>query len=515
VIVRRFGRTIAAISAGLAFTGAGLAIVHFVGASSSGLANLWFGNAGTCTPSASPVAYNPATSCSTPDAAVAAASCGYTIGVNPGSYAAAYTISFHAATAACTNNPITFITPNGNSIFTGAFKLSTPWVKILGTYQTLTQMWLGGRAGFDFSQITIGFGSSGPPNDIGHDWLENVNMHFFDISAAHDTEVKNSQIGPFDHAGCPSCQDNSDTTSEVWVTTPYPSYNNTFDGVFWHDNYDSSGGADPGHTDCLQTDGYMNLKIVNSVFLNCADEPILINVFAATGGEQTPGVCDENHGCYQGFVAAGHDPLAGGDFENDVFFGGVTTQPVQIGSPAGADFSSYGAVCNGNGTLEGGGTQVQCKGDDTGFICHNIIFRYDDVIQAGNGDIAGINCAAGTSAGARSAQATVEIEGNIFPQLSPLACSIAVCLFNRYVGFPVQSGDTNSTTGTLASLQFANSTTCQGYNTLCTGSTATPFDFHIGASSAAIGKGNPSDFPATDFYGTARSSPPDVGATAH
>lgn len=36
-------------------------------------------------------------------------------------------------------------------------------------------------------------------------------------------------------------------------------------------------------------------------------------------------------------------------------------------------------------------------------------------------------------------------------------------------------------------------------------------DYHLGAGSAAAGKGDPSRFPATDFEGTLRSSPPDAG----
>jgi hypothetical protein len=437
---------------------------------------------------------NVAHPCATFNQAVKLAQCGDTVQVADGAYPS-QTIAFQPSKLLCNGNYVTFV-PSGN-VGVAALSVMASWLRFQGLHRTLNQLWAGGRGGFDVAHATVGFGSSGPPNDVGHDYFQDVNFGTFSISGAHDLTMQGGQMGPVDHAGCPTCQDIVTSVSQMWTANAvYPAHDNTFDGVFIHDNYDSSGAANPGHTDCIQTDGYMNLTIKNTVFLNCADEDIIVNIFSTTASN------------YATFVSAGWDPLAGGDFENNWFTGGRTTQPVQLGSPAGADWSQYRSVCTGVNAPSPG-----CSGDHSALICHNLTFRNNTVVAGGGGDIVGLNCAAGATAGAISAQRTVHVTGNIVPSFGT-SCAIAMISYNYYTG-SVCSLDSFATAGSLLGAAFLNPSPCYGYNSLCVGVTATPYNFHLGASSGARGKGSPLDFPATDIDGLARLGPADAGAARY
>lgn len=420
--------------------------------------------------------------------AYALASCGDYISVAPGLYPA-QSVSYDATKEACSNDYVTFEIAGGTASFAGV-TVHAVWLRFLGIPQSLLQMWSGSRAGFDLGPVSVTSGN--PQFAQSHDIVfQNVNSNGFYVLGSSRITYKGGQIGPVNLAA--GGEDLVHQSSAINGSNVFASYGNTYDGVFFHDLVNLSGGANPGHTDCFQSDAYMDLTIENSVFLNCADEDLLINIYSTTAS---------NYGAY---VAAGHDPLAGGTFVNNWFTGGRTSQPVQIGSPAGADWSMYGGVCTGAGTPYGG-----CMGDDSSSVCHNISFRNNTVVAGQGGPIVAVNCAAGTSAAARSAQATVSVMGNLLPTLGT-SCGLAVTVGNYYTQAACAS-DTAATAGSLAAAALVNPNACYNFNALCAG--GTPFDFHLTAGSAARGKGGMTGI-ATDIDGLARTFPADAGAAQY
>ncbi len=117
--------------------------------------------------------------------------------------------------------------------------------------------------------------------------------------------------------------------------------------------------------------------------------------------------------------------------------------------------------------------------NNSGYTC-SLVFRYNTY-----------DTTAGDNAPPRFNCPGEQIYGNIFTNGAVGGECVGSWSFNVYEQPGFDCG-----TGIVANPAYAN---------------RSGGDYHLTAGSGAIGKGDPSRFQATDFEGTARSSPPDAG----
>lgn len=188
------------------------------GGGGAGTANVWVDtNGGTCTRSATLVAYSDAAACSNFNPAYSAASSGDIVRVVGGAYSP--TVPAEGAnkiTPAGKSDPdIQFLCDSGNvtQLAPGTqFVITGPHVTIQGSCFKFNKIWVGdGANGVSVDDVTI----------------DGVSMMIFDISGSSNVTIKNSKVGPMIACfgpgnGATSCQDNTATNEKYFFDNGYP-----------------------------------------------------------------------------------------------------------------------------------------------------------------------------------------------------------------------------------------------------------------------------------------------------
>jgi hypothetical protein len=305
------------------------------------IANLWVdGNGGSCTRLVSADGYVDGQACGSFQAAYAAASCGDTVGVVPGTYASQ---SIASGSKACSSStPVVFTSVPGASCSDNTI-VSMPSFVISVAYVKLECM--SANPPTTTSCVNVS-GSSGQHGSIIWNTLDHVAMHcaFFD---SDHLRVTNSTFGPDN-----TCQTGMEDLVDFRANT-----DNINDVVFDHDTFETVT-APPDfecgvgkHVDSMQGYGLSNFTLSNSVFYGCPGQCIIFRPY--NGG--TPGPFT----FYNNFFDQAQDP----------------GQAIDIGSSS----SSDGDKCNGpivieNNTFENGAAvHGGCWNNPTVVIRSNIL----------------------------------------------------------------------------------------------------------------------------------------------
>lgn len=240
----------------------------------AGSANLWIDtDGGTCTPQAVPAAYNNAQACSSFQTAYSAASCGYTVGIAPGSYVNKTTVSSGSKT--CTSSTPVTITGSPGSACTDNTAVQTDAVAISVAYITIDCV-DANTTGINADNCSTISGASGQHSTIIWTTFNHMDMEcgFFD---SDHNRVLNSSFGP--NNVCPSNQEDM----VDFRSNPEPIVDVVWDNVkFFPVTAPPDGRCGTGaHIDSFQAYG-IDFTLRNSYFTGCPGQCMIIRPFPAT-----------------------------------------------------------------------------------------------------------------------------------------------------------------------------------------------------------------------------------------